>query len=458
MSENRRTPNEPAGHSPHRRMLIVLGALAALVATLFVQHHVLKGRADQLLEQLKAQGHPTNLNEVNDAYTIRPGATNAADAYQAAISSLIPDNRADTNGPAHFKLESPIDAYPENVLRFVESWVGTNETAIAKLHQASLIPHCRFPIDYTAGFNTLLPHLAPIRNTMRLLTWQSYLLAESGEIDAALDSLQVALAAGASTRGEPDIIAQLVRIAGTHIVFNRLEEILNRRPFSDAQLKRLFGMLEGRESMASLRSGFAGEMCMGLDFFENPDAYGGLNLNGPVAGGDRFKDLAAISGLKASGLWERDRSFYIQLLQGFLNALDRPFPEALSASKEADARLDGSKKGIRNIGTHAIAPALSQVIAREASRVACLRLSLSAIAVERFRLARNGRVPDALDELAPEFLPSTFEDPFDGNPLRYRKLDKGYVIWSLGQDLEDNQGDLKPEGKRSKDQRFRMMR
>ncbi len=439
-------------------MLLVLGGLTAVVVTLLIQHQVLKGRADQLLEKLKEQGHPTNLAEVNESYSIPPGATNAADAYLAAFNSLIQENQADTNGPVHFKLESPIDDYPENLLRFVRTWVGTNETVIAQLHDAARHSHSRYPQDYTQGYNTLLPHLGNAKHAVRVLAWQAYLQIDAGDIDAALDSIHTALSVNESVAGEPDVIGQLVRIAGTHIVFNRLEEILNRRPLTDPQLNRLFGLLEGRESMAPMRSAFAGEMCMGLHFFEDPDAFGGLNFNGVTTGGERLKSLAAISGLKATGLWERDRSFYIQFHMDYLDALKRPFPDALEAGTKVNARLDDRKKGIRNVVTRAIAPALSKIIEREAARVACLRLSLTAIAVERRRLAHDGRIPDALAELVPEFLPSPLEDPFDGSPLRYRKLDKGYVIWSIGRDLEDNQGDLKPEGKRSKDQRFRMMR
>ena len=37
--------------------------------------------------------------------------------------------------------------------------------------------------------------------------------------------------------------------------------------------------------------------------------------------------------------------------------------------------------------------------------------------------------------------------PFDGQQLRYRRRDTGYVIYSIGQDLTDNQGEEKRTGK-----------
>ena len=79
-------------------------------------------------------------------------------------------------------------------------------------------------------------------------------------------------------------------------------------------------------------------------------------------------------------------------------------------------------------------------------RTAKLQCAGTALAVERYRLAR-GRLPGTLQELVPDFLESVAQDPFDGQQLRYRRRDSGYVIYSIGQDLTDNQGEEKRTGK-----------
>ena len=71
-----------------------------------------------------------------------------------------------------------------------------------------------------------------------------------------------------------------------------------------------------------------------------------------------------------------------------------------------------------------------------------LRTARVALAVERFRLA-NGKLPDKLDELSPMFLKKIPADPFDGKPLHYKKLDKGYVVYSIGEDGKDDGGNKK---------------
>jgi hypothetical protein len=69
----------------------------------------------------------------------------------------------------------------------------------------------------------------------------------------------------------------------------------------------------------------------------------------------------------------------------------------------------------------------------------------TALAVEGYRLAK-GRLPDTLQELVPDFLERIALDPFDGQPLRYRRRNAGYVVYSVGNDLTDNQGTERKTG------------
>lgn len=73
-----------------------------------------------------------------------------------------------------------------------------------------------------------------------------------------------------------------------------------------------------------------------------------------------------------------------------------------------------------------------------------VRLGKSALAIERHRLAHAGSLPESLAELVPAYLPEVPLDLFDGQSLRYRKLPKGYVVYSIGRDLSDDGGKEPP--------------
>jgi hypothetical protein len=77
------------------------------------------------------------------------------------------------------------------------------------------------------------------------------------------------------------------------------------------------------------------------------------------------------------------------------------------------------------------------------------RLALTALAIENFAYA-NGCFPEKLDELVPKFLLESPSDPFTGLELKYHRSAKGYVVYSVGPDRQDD-GGLEPSRKKESD-------
>lgn len=72
---------------------------------------------------------------------------------------------------------------------------------------------------------------------------------------------------------------------------------------------------------------------------------------------------------------------------------------------------------------------------------AVLRCATAGLAAERYRLNEQ-RWPNDLAALVPRFLEAVPNDPFDGRPLRLRRLQDGLVIYSVGPDRVDDGGKL----------------
>jgi hypothetical protein len=68
-----------------------------------------------------------------------------------------------------------------------------------------------------------------------------------------------------------------------------------------------------------------------------------------------------------------------------------------------------------------------------------LDLARTALAAERYRLA-TGKLPQRLEDLTPQYLAQVPIDPFDGQPLRYRFQQPGYLLYSVFEDGQDNGG------------------
>lgn len=70
------------------------------------------------------------------------------------------------------------------------------------------------------------------------------------------------------------------------------------------------------------------------------------------------------------------------------------------------------------------------------------RVTRTVLAIERFRRAEGGRLPESLDDLVPRILEALPHDPFTAAPPLYRRTADGYVVYSVGPNLKDDGGDL----------------
>ena len=124
-----------------------------------------------------------------------------------------------------------------------------------------------------------------------------------------------------------------------------------------------------------------------------------------------------------------------------MDALKLPPHQRQRAANDVDAKTHKISK------VHIllrVMPALSRLITIDLRNIAELRTAQAAIAVQRYRLASD-RIPETLKDLVPDYLESVPLDPFDGKELRYKKLETGYVIYSIGEDLSDDNGAEMPK-------------
>jgi len=68
--------------------------------------------------------------------------------------------------------------------------------------------------------------------------------------------------------------------------------------------------------------------------------------------------------------------------------------------------------------------------------IARIRLTRTSLLLRAWMLEHDGKPPDSLDALVPDYLPELPVDPYDGKPLRYDKE----KVWSVGEDLKDDGG------------------
>ena len=139
------------------------------------------------------------------------------------------------------------------------SYLADNRKALGLLHAASARKLCRYPIDLTKGYATLLPHLSKLKKAAQLLGKAVTEQAAQGHPEASTDAVLDGLALARSLETEPVLMSQLVRINAEASVLTGLESALDRKAFPDEQLLRLHDAFRGTDDGVSLTRALAGK-------------------------------------------------------------------------------------------------------------------------------------------------------------------------------------------------------
>ena len=397
----------------------------------------LKWKLNARIEAIRAAGYPVTCAELDAWHTIPEDAENAAYTILDALEFLHEWDQTDLEPlPLVGRADLPPRTEPmtDEMKALIAEYVADNNETLELIHTAAKIEHSRYPVDYSAGFATLIPHLSEMRKSLFLLNLEALLHAENGQTAASIDSVLSGFGFARSLAKEPSTISQLVRVACDGLTLSALERIMNRSELTDEQLIELIERLDKVEHSSDLTSAFVGERCMGLDFFTAPETIGPGTFEGMPA-----RPILMLC--RAVGLVDMDAVIYLDLMNDYLEANRLPYSQRQEAVDAVTDELESTSQ--IHIFVRSLMSALSRVTTIELRAIAHLRTARVGLAIQRYRLAA-GALPDTLSDLVPAYLDAVPNDPFDGNQLRYERRGAGFVIYSVGEDLSDDGGIERP--------------
>jgi len=389
------------------------------------------------IDAVRAAGYPVTCAELDRWYRIPPDVENAAYTMEEAFLFLNAwDKEKSKPLPVVGRAELPprTEPLPAEMRTLIAEYVADNNEALELLQTGAEIEDCRYKVDLSLGMGTLMPNLSEMRKSVFLLKLEAILHADAGDGASAKRSAISCFGIARTLEGLPITIAQLVRSACQAIAVSTVEQIVNRTELTDEQLIELVRCVREGERICGLSDALVGERCMGMSFFKNPQG-----MDPGLGGGVFLRPLVAL--FKGVGLADADAAIYLDLMDGYMKSAQLPPHERQKAADAVDARLRATSKV--HVLLHTIMPSLSRVTTIELRTIAHLRAADAAIAVQRYRLA-TGKLPDKLSDLVPTYLETIPKDPFGGNELRYKKLEPGFVIYSIGEDLSDDDGRERP--------------
>jgi hypothetical protein len=307
-------------------------------------------------------------------------------------------------------------------------------------------PRGRHPITYAPdGVSTPLRHVDDAGVVLwRVLQPLLFVSIHEGDGGGALRVCHAAINLGRSMGDDPNLFAQLNRTRYSRAAIRGLERVLGQGEVPEAELARMQELLTEEAAFDPWALALRGERAMAFQALEavrsgllKPSFLVALTVGRrpgpPPTAVERVRD------------WLNDRiPPDVRPAQAWLLRHDTrvqetarlPWPERRTA---LDA-LTADEAGAPELARLFVVNNTRAANVFESAMARC-RCGAVAAALERHR-RRHGRWPDSLAALVPDLLPAVPSDPFDSQPLRYRRLADGVVVYSVWIDRTDDGGKL----------------
>ena len=428
---------------PNWCRLALLACVLTAVALLWAQQHRGRAEYERRIAALRAAGEPVTTDDFAARYPdppperdfrrllrslLPPGSDPAADPDLGDVSAVWERVRALTNREPfapelmeQARLELGSNAAP------VELLLRTDLTDFGLLHQWQTK-------GFTNNFEQDGEKIFLRISLCRALAMQAAYEAEVGHPQRAATALvrgyQIA-----HLPGHVALISAIGQVACEGIMGPAVERTLNRTALTDDDLRRLGEALPRPSDL--MRDAMFSERAWLLFFWNAPALW--WTQKGASLGGPKLDQLRS--------LW-RGYDGRLQLLDRWADrvaATRLPMREQLAAIATNQSKVLLIKASQTNFASRvrkcwdvdytlllATDGQTVSIFNANAEKLAGLANAQAAVAIERWRLAHPGRLPDTLAELVPTYLAAVPLDPFDGQPVRYKKLPVGYVVYSVG--------------------------
>ena len=427
-----------------RRWLLILsvGVAFALVAAVFLltiglKKHSLRVRIAERIAFLQEAGVPTTAAELDLLFQPPPAQSNSAPLYSAAVASLVgPGKFGDWPFITLSTFPFRTQRMPQTELDAMAAYSKSNQPVLALLHQAARIEDGLYPTGFKNGFGLTSPltPLSSFRTAAQLLALTAVGHAEQGQPDAAVASINDLFGLARSLKHSPEAVSQMVRVAFMGLGVSATEIDLNQTTLTDAQLRDLSLALGKTDAPDAIQRILNTVRCRAIWRYQTGLAWGGATP-------PTFLERARAN-LDRLG-YSRDADFL-----DFFDYLDRQiatgkldYPKRLEA--EITLALAAQDRFVNSLEFSSTAHTMNSVFLGVARGQAVIELGQTALALERWRLVHENQLPESLTNLVPAFLPTVPIDPFNGRPLRYKKLAQGYSLLSLGPDSAPNASRLR---------------
>lgn len=336
-------------------------------------------------------------------------------------------------------LNTPPSEWPEDMIEILRNLVAAVDGHLDTIRALAAQDGPIYALDFSKGFDTELPHLAPLRNMARLLLADAVVALDDGDRTRVVDDLEAIYGLGTAVRDEPILISQLVRMAICGIA----ETGLLTLPSSGLEpeyYQRIMARLAQSDYREEFATCFAGEAAcietMFNDFSEEALNAAGWSYPKPDIMAPHILMRVYESPFAAS-MRASDEAVAMGILSELQACARLPYYEA---SPRIDVAAEQAERSswLRPV-TSTVLPSLMRASQAQARHEARLDLAQLGLSIEQYHDS-TGEFPATLDAIA-DMIPGGIPvDPFTGGQYTYRVLDDSFMLYGVGHNLVDDGG------------------
>lgn len=402
--------------------------------------HAAQQRLNEAMAELDRDDPGWRLEDIEAAREQIPEEENSARVIAAAVKLLPrrwpPQELADRIAT----LTPQVRMAPEEFQRLKQE-LDNVQPALKEARKLADMPRGRHPLAYQPFvMYTALNDQAETRRVVNLLYYDSLQHDQEQDILSASNACRAALHAAASIGDEPFAASQWIRIDGAILACQGIERALAQGEPASRELANLQNLLCKEDDFPDLLVAARGERAMRHESFVEIER-GDVPLTHHFFG-RRPAWEEYVYGRFTREKFREAHPALLTEMTCFVSIAQSPVPEQAPAERALDARLRALKEMDPLVVE--LIPSFHKVFLASRRKHVYLRCTIAALAVERYR-QKHKQWPDSLNKLCPQFLSAVPLDPFDGEPLRYRRVADGVVLYSVSSDTVDNNGNLDRE-------------
>jgi hypothetical protein len=437
----------------------LLAVVVLVLGIMWFNHVRNQQKLAELVNDIAKAGEPVDGLALNQLRIVPAGVQDLTPAWQSILNNIKTKTKPakqkilqSINSEIDFESVNYLTAFRDIIDRdkippvgepwenkaLAEDYLAMFSTEFKQLEELVQKPGMtRFTKDYTIHLN-YTEDISELRNLCQLLNLRSKLQLHNGNTSEALTTLNICYAVANTLNSEYSILDFLSYVALIGMTNNQIPEFIAAGA-TDSQLLRLQDILASVDHQRTFQLAAIGNRASTISL---------LNSKKSIT---VFEDAVNLTNKQElSDVWNSrpgDCSLLLEHLTAGVQASTLTIPEMLQAGKIVQQNVDAVKtenqkcwKFQRNLitVTYALSEEYFEALARN---LAEHRATLTMIAMERHFLA-HGKYAESLAELA-KILPKKFlEDPYTGKYLQLKQNDTSYSIYSIGQNLTDDNGNF----------------